>query len=159
MKNRNFFEYFPSKKERRQTPPRTLFVFAEKSLEEFDDFHDGNDTEAKRKRYAVFGKAYVRKAERIAKERNLANERRQQQGREPCKPERFVLLSDREQALALRTHIEAVEDFCHRHGQERHRRTVTCRVCAVCAQPIIAKEIGQQYQSRYQESLIQDIDR
>ena len=99
----------------------------------------------------------------IAEEGHFHNHGGQQEGQDPRTPEPLVLILHRKDGAVERTHVEAVENFCHGQGQERHGGTQLCSgigtggdsvgMVQIC-QHICADEVGNQCDDGYQNALI-----
>lgn len=137
------------------------FLFRRETLEEFHDLHDRDDKEAEADGHDILIELHAGEVERCGDERHLAHERREEQRRHGRGEQRPVARAHREDAAALRAHVQAVEDLCHGHGEERHR-------CAVGAQAVrrnlpnaglheVADEVRGEHEHRDHQSLIRNV--
>ena len=87
-----------------------FFFLCNGSLDQLDDLDYGDHSQAKADCDRVFHDTNRCKAECVCKEVNLANQRGCQQRTCACQPQYPVLRGQSENAAALRTHVEAVEE-------------------------------------------------
>ena len=97
-----------------------LFFTGSAALEELDQLHDGNDANAQRKREQELPEADAGEAEGIAQEGDEHHRHRADQTDRTGQKQQPVAGFDLQQALALGTHIEAVECFGKAHGEKCH---------------------------------------
>ena len=125
------------------------FLLCRETLEEFHDLHDRDNEETHADSDDILIKFHTGEIERRGDERHLAHERRQKQCRERRDEQRPVARAHREETAALRAHVQAVENFRHGHGEERHGRAVgaqaVCRDLPHTGFHEVADEIGSEH--------------
>ena len=135
-----------------------LLFLAYFSLDQLHELNHGDDEEAEADGDGVFAKVYADKSEGVCQEGTLANEGGCHQGADACDPQGFILRFEGEDAAALRTHIKAVENFRHRHGQKRHSRTVrTVFKRPYALVDIMPDKIGNENENGNDKPLIYDV--
>ena len=94
------------------------------ALEEFHDLDYGDDAYSEAEGHNVLDEVDRREAEGVGEEGDFTD---QCGGKEAAKGgpvEGLVHALEREEAAALRAHVEAVADLGHAHGEEGHGRAV-----------------------------------